>query len=1379
MMRLITTLMFVLVIYKTAPFRIICPQPSERYLRSKAKCTDYRNYTCLFDENQHCFRESCSVKFDFQRPGYRVTLRTNLHGGPCPDGLYQPFTFFTNISSNCELKRSFCSAQGQIVSSNGTTRTDRQCRCNYANGYSYVIKPKNICSCIPSEEDCSCYRKICLKNHILSPDYQCINQLSWSGKFLCSQISDLRVPKVTVSSNEIRRTEERRDVLEIKRTTVLLVIISITIIMLLTSSITFTLIHGNNTGYQVRKCDYQDDKQCVNNIETEQLEAPSPKVFPGQICWYQEVDQCVNDVGTVQLQAKSTREESSIDPHSTVSLKYVKENMTEVQIITRAQMAIGKREKKNETLEKIGSNTQSMERTEWEIRTKSFVETPVIREIKANVATINTVVLWGPPGCGKTASIHYIALYLQNHEGYKPIHCLKPSDIFNQKYQTGKRTFVIDDICGRFVFSHVRFLTWERRMKHIEELLQDDSVKLLMTCSSAVFITNIVQHCTLFTDNAFELTIPTILTNNLYTVAKDVPINSKHVLPSIIKQNVFDKVSLPMIQCEVSLPLRGTFDCFINSSEDVDSKVEQLRKSNISAFYSLFICILKTGSIDEAVLTSDDNSLFTELSINVCYTLDIDISRRQFLDNLYFLMDDFIFKDNGLFLIKHTALYEVLAVYFGDKLQKVFISYADSEIITQHCSLKAFKNIAGYARFSIQVDEENEDLYFQRITEQLLSRNIFEVFSVRQMSIVLYRKKLADFLKKQGPVVVKQISHSKCKIKNETCSSMAMRNGYVNLVKLFLDCNEDLNPENNEYLEVACKTGNLNFVKLLLSKQININKPISDGCTPLHIACKYGILRLMFYLVKNKAEVNCTDMHGNTPLIEACENENKAIISFLLENGADINKANSEGQFPLIIAIRKGRMRIVDVLISYRGGGNIADVNCTDMHGNTPLIEACEKGNEAMVSLLLKNRAEINKSNSEGQFPLMIAARKGRKRILDLLILKGADVTKVDVLGYTCLMHSIQLETQKIQTVLALLNAGVDVSCSSADGKTALLIAIQEQRKDIVKILTNDEADAKTLGHKHFFRRSTIENIVTKSDNHGMTPLIHACELRNDKFDVVEHLLSKGAIVNFCDDNDMTPLIVALQNDDNKLVKCLINNGALVNLPGNKRTTPLHEMCKSGQYNNVLLLISEGSEVDIVDRQQMTPLMLASKCGYLKIAQVLIKRNATKDAVDHNGTTALMFACMGGFIDVIRFLVEMRADVNKADKNNWTALLAYANSINDNAEIVNVLIEGGADLNSSTKDKVSSLMMACFHGHQEIVKCLLQHNVDVNHKDIYGKTPIVSACLSGNVDIVRVLLENGADTGVIDKNGDTLESLARKNNLTEMVDFFGKSCRRV
>lgn len=939
---------------------------------------------------------------------------------------------------------------------------------------------------------------------------------------------------------------------------------------------------------------------------------------------------------------------------------------------------------------------------EWENTMKSFAETRTITEIKDKITSMNCILLWGTPGCGKSTSVNYIAMYLQKQFDFLPIHCDKPSDIFRHNFEKGKRAFVIDDICGRFVFSHERFLRWKLREKHLERLNEADNVKVLMTCSSAAFLTDTVQHFPFFTKNAFELTTPSIKPSDLHsTFAKDVKINT--VLKSLFEPNMLLKTPLPIIKFGLSLPLGDVLDYFMDFSEYFNKKLEELLESHSSAFYTLFIFVLKKGSIDQAVLTSDDQLAFTEIRSNVFDSLNIDISRRQFLDNLFFLMDIYISKENGLFTIKHTALFEILAVYYGEKMQKVFIRCADPEIITQYCILKGFKNIAGNPRFSIHVNAKNINLYFQRITERLLSRDICEVFCVRQMSLSLYRQKLVAFLKEKGPDVIKQISLLKCKVVNETPSLIAIRLGYVNLVNLFFDHNEDLNSKNFEYLEDACKTGQLPMVKLLVNRKIDINRNLSGGCNALHIACKNGFMSLIRFLVNNCADVNCTDNQGNTPLIEACRNENISVVSLLLNNGS-----------------------------------------------------------------------EINKSNLEGQFPLMIATKKGVTRLLKLLISNCADVNKTDFLGYTCLMRTIQSDTKNSEAVLTLLKRGADVNCSSADGKTALLIAVQEQRRDIVIILIDYATGEENMKQSDKLLNNSNANIINKCDNHRISPLMYACELRSDKFDVVKYLISKGAIVNCCDENERTPLSIALENNDIELFELLINNGANVNLPGVNRTTPLHEMCKYGQVRNLLRLISKGSQVDIVDRQGMTPLMLASKFGYSIITQALFHSNAKIDTVDKNGTTALMFACMGGFNDIIRFLVENRADVNIKDSNNWTALLACISSPYDNAEIVQFLIENGADVNSSTKDDVSSLMMASFRGKHEIVKCLLQHNVDINHKDVYGKTSIFSACLSGNVDIVRVLMENGADARVVDKNGDTLESLARKNNLTKMVNFFGK-----
>lgn len=59
-----------------------------------------------------------------------------------------------------------CDDEGQIIHNPGSPSTDTACRCDYTKGYAFISSPANRCFCIPSEEDCSCFRVTCIK---LSP----------------------------------------------------------------------------------------------------------------------------------------------------------------------------------------------------------------------------------------------------------------------------------------------------------------------------------------------------------------------------------------------------------------------------------------------------------------------------------------------------------------------------------------------------------------------------------------------------------------------------------------------------------------------------------------------------------------------------------------------------------------------------------------------------------------------------------------------------------------------------------------------------------------------------------------------------------------------------------------------------------------------------------------------------------------------------------------------------------------------------------------------------------------------------------------------------------------------------------------------------------
>ncbi|CAC5398536.1 unnamed protein product [Mytilus coruscus] len=178
-------------IYCMSSFELTCPDTSQWNFLSQSRCSnnhDNPHYYCLYDANNLKFIEKCRKKTDFQRPGYKLVFRGSLDAIECATEYYQPFKFWTNVSSECLLRKSECTEEGQITIDNGNSTFDRICRCDYTRGYTFIKTPVHKCFCMSSEEDCSCHKRLCPIDHILTPDYGCVKQEEWTGHYVCPTI---------------------------------------------------------------------------------------------------------------------------------------------------------------------------------------------------------------------------------------------------------------------------------------------------------------------------------------------------------------------------------------------------------------------------------------------------------------------------------------------------------------------------------------------------------------------------------------------------------------------------------------------------------------------------------------------------------------------------------------------------------------------------------------------------------------------------------------------------------------------------------------------------------------------------------------------------------------------------------------------------------------------------------------------------------------------------------------------------------------------------------------------------------------------------------------------------------------------------------------
>jgi ankyrin repeat protein len=79
------------------------------------------------------------------------------------------------------------------------------------------------------------------------------------------------------------------------------------------------------------------------------------------------------------------------------------------------------------------------------------------------------------------------------------------------------------------------------------------------------------------------------------------------------------------------------------------------------------------------------------------------------------------------------------------------------------------------------------------------------------------------------------------------------------------------------------------------------------------------------------------------------------------------------------------------------------------------------------------------------------------------------------------------------------------------------------------------------------------------------------------------------------------------------------------------------------------------------------------------------------------------------------------------------------------------------------------LANAAAQGDLELVQRLLEAGADVNDRDSWGHTPLMSACWGGHKDIVQILLERGADVNAKTRRDWTAIRFAKKVGHPEIV----------
>ncbi len=103
---------------------------------------------------------------------------------------------------------------------------------------------------------------------------------------------------------------------------------------------------------------------------------------------------------------------------------------------------------------------------------------------------------------------------------------------------------------------------------------------------------------------------------------------------------------------------------------------------------------------------------------------------------------------------------------------------------------------------------------------------------------------------------------------------------------------EILDKAGENAMMLASLNGDIDLVKLLISKDAEVNK---KGWTPLHYAASNGHDDVVQLLLDNSAYIDAGSPNGTTPLMMAARGGHISTIKLLLDSGADITIKNQIG----------------------------------------------------------------------------------------------------------------------------------------------------------------------------------------------------------------------------------------------------------------------------------------------------------------------------------------------------------------------------------------------------------------------------------------------------------------------------------------------------
>ena len=501
------------------------------------------------------------------------------------------------------------------------------------------------------------------------------------------------------------------------------------------------------------------------------------------------------------------------------------------------------------------------------------------------------------------------------------------------------------------------------------------------------------------------------------------------------------------------------------------------------------------------------------------------------------------------------------------------------------------------------------------------------------------------------------------------------------------------------------------------SYPVNVDKfPLDKQLKFLFLAIEHKDIELVKYILEKDVDVNGRNQEGRTPLVVAAHHKALEISKLLIQKGSKVNLADEEGYTALMEAADHGAFNLVKLLIHFG-----ADPNRISENGHTALMEAADHGYNDIINYLLDHGADPS-IKIDGWDALRHAKTKDHKEVTSLLekVKKDSETTvennntEKQHKNFKYKEESISYQDKNYSRPIGRLPGGVLNSIKAPMGKS-LKIHL-ELPKDMMKVNIYFNSlqgqriktflDKKLRKGKHNFKwglgnlKRTTYWLHIEIDGKLLKQRVgQNCAI--SWTDTEQSVLGNIDNTSSCKD-----LLIAVKNNDIQKVKELLNttNPNCEYREGGEPRSPLVTAAREGNTEIGKLLLNAKADVEYRTKGDESPLMAAAAYGHINFVKLLLGAGANINRKLGGDGTALIKASQHGHEQVVKYLITKGADVDAEVGGDGTALI---NAVRGNYyNIAKLLLENGADPNKHSPGDENPKYHAYKNGDKKMIQLL-------------------------------------------------------------------------